>query len=369
MKLKHNYGNQVYHIFFHRPEGLDWAQNTTNGNMSWRNNILYSYSSELGWADFDKKIIWIRNGSYSNTTSKHQSYLRMAVPPDWIKIYIDEWRNWSRSRWNEDSYIPSYHLELQRWIESAKENKESLYKGVKYFGNIDYVVGVLNTIKEILTKVDQLDLYDNFEKEISKYRFTDEEIQIWNVKSWCNENGITGSYKTKLKVFNNPELAEEVIGKNRIRKERLDATKEERRLKTVQRSIEKWYSGEVGNINFHNNGRAWRNWYNGIRNPVYLRIKPSDDKMVQTSLNVEVPLVECAMLYRKFKQCRDTNTTWHQNGDKFRIGYYQVESITERTSNRDSSGLEWCITVGCHQIFDTQIEEFVNRFTNWNKND
>ena len=94
MKLKHNYGNQVYHIFFHRPEGLDWAQNTTNGNMSWRGSVLFSYSSELGWADFDKKIIWIRWGTYSNTTSKHQNYLRRSVPPDWKIIYISNWWDW-----------------------------------------------------------------------------------------------------------------------------------------------------------------------------------------------------------------------------------------------------------------------------------
>ena len=363
MKLKHNYGNQVYHIFFHRPEGVDWAQNTTNGNMSWRGNVLFSYSSELGWADFDKKIIWIRNGTYSNTTSKHQHYLRASVPPDWKIIYISNWWDWTRG-WDK---APSYYKELEHIVSLAKGNKEKLYKSTKYFGNSHYVEDAVEEVKNTLSIIQQENLLDKFLHEITPFIWTSEDKELWKVKTWCRDNGITGSYETKLKVFNNPELAKEVIEKNRIRKEKLEATKEERRLKAIQRNIEKWYSGETGNINWLDTKRRYYRTYSN--HPVYLRIKPSDDKMVQTSKGAEVPLIECAMLYRKFKQCRDTNTTWHQNGEKFRIGYYQVESITERTSNRDSSGLEWCITAGCHQIFDTQIEEFVNRFTNWNKNE
>ena len=29
----------------------------------------------------------------------------------------------------------------------------------------------------------------------------------------------------------------------------------------------------------------------------------------------------------------------------------------------------WKIKIGCHLLVDTQIEEFVNRFTDWNKNE
>lgn len=356
MKLKHNYGNQVYHIFFHRPEGLDWAQNTTNGNMSWRGNVLFSYSSELGWVDFDKKIIWIRNGTYSNTTSKHQHYLRASVPPDWKIIYISNWWDWTRG-WDK---APSYYKELEHIVSLAKENKEKLYKNTKDFGKPKFVEHSVEEAQRLLNVISQEDLFESFVSKITPFIWTPADTKVYEVKTWCRDNGITGSYETKLKVYNNPELAEEVIEKNRIRKEKLEATKEERRLKAIQRNIEKWYSGETGNINWLDTKRRYYHTYSN--HPVYLRIKPSDDKMVQTSLNAEVPLIECQLLYRKFKQCRDTNTTWHQNGEKFRIGYYHVDRIELYYD-------EYQLVAGCHVLKNTQIEEFVNRFTNWNKNE
>jgi|GEM_PF-3623545 len=207
-------------------------------------------------------------------------------------------------------------------------------------------------------------LYQPFLDKMVENRWTQEELKIHVVKTWCLENGITGSYETKLKVYNNPELAKEVIEKNRIKKEKLDATKEERQQKAIQRNIEKWYNGEVRDIKFLVSDRRTR--YGSYNNPVYLRINPHDTNEVETSKGAKVTLQKAKLLYYKFKKCKETNTPWFSNGEQFSLGYYSVNSITERTSNKDNSGLEWCITAGCHQVFDTQIEEFVNRFTDWN---
>lgn len=352
--MKHNYGSSVYHIFFHKPEGLDYASNYSNGNMSWRDNILYSYSSELGWADFDKKIIWVRRGSRSSTTSRHQWSLISAIPSDWTIVYISNWNDWERY-----SLAPRYEPELKHIIQLCKENKEKLYSGNKYFGNIDYVIAQINSVKETLQKIDKLELLDDFVKEVQQYRFTNEEIEMWNVKNFANENGLTGSYKEKLKVYKNPELAEELIEKQRKRKEHLDATKEERNKKAQLREIEKWYNYETRNIKIIGGGRRY--WHGRGLVATCLRLKENDNQMVETSQNAVVPLIEAKLLYHKFKQCRDSNTSWKQNGERFRIGYYHVDRIYK-------NGDKWYLLAGCHNICEDQIEEFVDKFVpEWKK--
>ena len=125
-------------------------------------------------------------------------------------------------------------------------------------------------------------------------------------------------------------------------------------LKAMWKSIDKWYVGESDEINFQIPKR--NNWNYRNKLPVYLRINPKDPKMVDTSKGVTIPLVECALLYRKFKQCIDTNTEWKQNGDKFRIGYYNVERISLEQDNK------WYLKSGCHILCEDQIEEFVDKF-------
>ena len=83
--------------------------------------------------------------------------------------------------------------------------------------------------------------------------------------------------------------------------------------------------------------------------------------MVQTSKGAEVTLQHSKLLYYKFKKCITENKEWHTNGEQFSIGYYQVNSIFKDVDEH------WKIRIGCHLLVDTQIEEFVNRFTNWNK--
>jgi len=336
---------ELAHVFFHQDEfGITDGRNTGNGNFSFDCNTIYSYNSQLGIADFDKKIFLFRSGSYSSTTTKHQSYTRRAVPDGW-KVY--SWNNW-RSFPYKNEYIDERIL-------SCKNDKYALKHGTKYFGKPNLIESIRDNIVSFCNDLECVNLLQSAHDELDKLQWTDEELKIYEVKTWCVANGITGSYDTKVKVFNNPELSEGIIAKNLARKRHLEDTKEERRLKAIQSSINKWYNNEVRDISFQNGRNSWR--YN---NPVYLRIKANDDKMVETSKGANVPLIECALLYRKFKQCVETNTEWYQNGEKFRIGYYHVDSIKKIND-------EWRLICGCHTLFDTQINEFVNRFTEWNK--
>ena len=363
---KHKFTNsELAHAFFHQEEyGIDWGEGSS---FSFRGNTLYSYSSVMGILIPEKNIFLFRSGSYSSSTGKHQSYTRRAIPHN-IKTYY--WPDWSietnRSYYygsgstgfaNDESTKKEY---IQKSILSVKNDKYCLKNGTKYFGNPDLVFSIDQDIRQFCKDLDCENLLVEYIPKLDELYWSDEELRIHEVKTWAYNNGIKGSYETKLKVYNNPELADEVIEKNRIAKEKLDSTKDERRLKAVQKSIDKWYTGETNEINFHKP----KNTYWAIRNtnPVYFRISLNDPQTVETSKGVKVPLVECALLYRKFQQCVTTNTEWKRNGETFRIGYYQVGRIY-------NNGTSWVIVAGCHTCYQNQIEEFVTKFVpEWKKN-
>ena len=352
--MRHTFSNrEVFHIFFHRQEGQNYAKGS--GSCSWRDNICYSYSSELGYADFENKIFYIRNGTYSSSTSKHQSYLWNAIPKDdWYVVNINQWDNWRRPFGD----VPQLYKWVDTILNEYLQDKKKLLTGTKNFGNPLLYNQTINYVQEVLSKCTQMELYQPFLDKMVESRWTQEELKIHEVKTWCLENGITGSYETKLKVYNNPELAKEVIEKNRIKKERLEANKEERQQKAIQKNIEKWYNGEVRDIKFLVSDRRTR--YGSYNNPVYLRINPYDANEVETSKGAKVTLQKAKLLYYKFKKCIAENKEWHTNGETFSLGYYNVNSISKHYNG------QWYIKAGCHQVFDTQIEEFVTRFTDWN---
>lgn len=361
---KHKFTNsELAHAFFHQEEfGIDWGEGSS---FSFRENTLYSYSSVMGILIPEKNIFLFRSGSYSSSTSKHQAYTRRAIPHH-IKTYY--WPDWyietNRSYYGSgDSWFANDISTKREYIEKSilkvKNDKNSLKKGVNYFGRPDLVFSIDQDIRQFCKDLDCENLLVEYVPKLDELYWSDEELRIHEVKTWAYNNGIKGSYETKLKVYNNPELAAEVIEKNRIAKEKLEATKEERRLKAVQKSIDKWYSGEINEINFHKPKNTY--WVTRNINPVYFRISPNDPQTVETSKGVKIPLVECALLYRKFQQCINTNIEWHQNGEKFRIGYYYVEKIY-------NNGTSWMLVAGCHTCYQEQIEEFVNKFEpEWKK--
>jgi hypothetical protein len=357
---KHKFTNsELAHAFFHQEEfGIDWGEGSS---FSFRGNTLYSYSSIMGILIPEKNIFLFRSGSYSSSTSKHQAYTRGAIPHNIKTYYWPDWYISTNSRIYGGSHfaadIYTYKEYIEKEILAIKNDKYCLKTGTKYFGNPNKFLH--NDIYQFCYNLDCLNLYEEYKEQLNSLEWTQEELDILAVKTWAYNNGINGSYETKLKVYNNPELAAEVIEKNRIAKEKLEATKEERRLKAVQKSIDKWYTGEINEINFQlpkRNGWAYRNSI-----PVYFRISPNDPQIVETSKGVKIPLVECALLYRKFQQCINTNTEWHQNGEKFRIGYYYVEKIY-------NNGTSYVLVAGCHTCYQEQIEEFVTKFVpEWKK--
>ena len=92
-------------------------------------------------------------------------------------------------------------------VSLAKENKEKLYKNTKDFGKPKFVEHSVEKVQRLLKVVSQEDLFESFVSKITPFIWTPADTKVYEVKTWCLENGITGSYETKLKVYNNPELA------------------------------------------------------------------------------------------------------------------------------------------------------------------
>lgn len=333
--------SELFHIFFHRPEGLDEARNSS-GNVSWRGNRCYSYSSEIGYCDFNKMVFYFNNGSFSSTTNKHQGRLFSAIPSGYEIICFTEWRDYQPKGYDAP---PSLKPWLDRLIIKAKENRDALYSGTKYFGYKNYVDSQIEGVKDTLERVQDLSLFDWFKSEISKYIWTEEECLRWDVKDWAWSNEMLGSYDKKKKHYLDPKLKAEIEAKFQAQiSDRAEKAKQRLLLEAQrhQENLNKWLKGEYGIYYLYNV-------------PIHLRLRGD---IVETTLGAAVPLHQAKLLFYKFSNCIAENKEWHTNGDKFHVGYYPVTSISKKKSPFLSEP-SWCIVAGCHTIYEAEIKKFV----------
>lgn len=340
--MKHIYNTQeVYHIAFHRPEGLYEARNSTN-NVSWRyiketnKTIFYSYSSELAIVDHNNKIIYFRNGSYSNTTSKHQNYFYNSISDKTIYtiIYFNNWWDW---------------MDFDKWCNSELQycinDKHKLYKGIKYFSVLNIHIQKWEYYKEILLIINRQDLINKYEPLFKQLDWTDDEITMYNVKNWALNNGMLGSYNKKFKYYNDPILKKGVEDKHIANESDKQIALQEKLRKDTEKQLE-----------------LLELWLNNINNfssyyldkiPIHLRINKNE---VETTMGARVPVDEAKLLFTKFKKCVNNNINWYTNDEKIKVGLYSVEKIYCEFDGY------WYIKAGCHTIRDVEIYKFIEQY-------
>lgn len=342
-RLRHKYPNgEVFHHFFHNNE-LGHAEGTSS---SWEDNICYSYSSELGYADFENKIFYLRSGRYSLTTSRHQSYLKHSIPKDWTTIYISVWRNWSRSFMSEGKILPNLKYELDSEIIKLRNNKYDLYHNTKYFGNSEKVQSVIDCWEGILKLTHQYDEYfEWFKTEALQCSWDEVDVAVYEIKTWALKHEFTGSYENKKKHFEDPilkakvesieyKLAYKVKRSEDVQKRAL--LKEAKELERQKESLIKWKEG-----NHHGN------LYNI---PIHLRISGDD---VKTTQGARIPLQDAKVLFHVFLKCYNKNEEFHPK-NVYKIGQYRLDKIyLDKVDN------QWKILIGCHLICEKQIKEFI----------
>lgn len=350
-RVKHVYNN-IEHVFFHQGKdeyNLDWGKEP-GGKVSFEGNIIKSYSADIGVANFDRKIFYFRAGSYTQTTAKHQRAIKYAIPSGW-KVFT--WLDWHS--------FPSTQEFVNGRIDRLKEQKEILYSNKKR--DIYRYDQYLNEVTDLAEYTDNPELLSTFLEKAETYKRTEEDTKHATIKEWANRQQLLGSWKNKVRAYEDLEFRlkffdkqKEVREKNTLKKEKAleNLKKELDEYKAEQ--LEQWYNGENVYFGYYippkfNKLRSRNYWSINV----YLRISPKYPQVVNTSQGVDIPLIECKFLYKKFRKCIETNTEWHANGEKYRIAKYQLEKIYKKNEH-------WYLHSGCHIIRDVEIEKFIEKF-------
>jgi hypothetical protein len=87
MKTVFNSHNEAAHIWASRSQASGRA-----GNVFFENDVIYSYGRHFPVAKFgdDGVTVLFTNRGYSNSTGKHKSLIRGAIPCDYRVIYCDD---------------------------------------------------------------------------------------------------------------------------------------------------------------------------------------------------------------------------------------------------------------------------------------
>ena len=343
-RLRHKYLNgEIFHHFFHNNK-LEYAKGSSS---SWRNNICYSYSSEIGYADFEKKLFYFRYGTYSSSTSKHQNHLRHSIPNDWVVIYITNWMNWSRSFVSEGKLIPDLKMELDSELILLSNNRYDLYHGIKYFGDQYLPYTKIKQWEDLLKLTGQYDQYFKwFKEEASKHIWEEEDLKALKIKEWALENNFTGSFQKKERYFNDPILKEkaesseyksQIIHLRNVKKQIRQLSKENKELERQKELLIKWKVGK---------------YYGNLYNiPIHLRI---DNGEVRTSMGAKVPLKDAERLFKLFLTVSKNGQGYTSDSKSIKIGQYTLDKIY-----LDEIDNQWKILIGCHLLCEKQIKEFI----------
>ena len=192
------------------------------------------------------------------------------------------------------------------------------------------------------------------------------EFKKWKSKYVDSDSGNELKGKTYKEIYFNPQLKEQFEEHMKLilklREEKRIKDKEEYARKALEENkkrLEKWLNNEINYT------------YELYHVPIHLRLidvavhvdkiskVETIERQVETTLGVKVPLKHAELLFKKFKQCIDTNTEWQSNGHTIPIGNFKVEWIR-------LIGEKWALKAGCHTIFQEQIFSFVERNNlNW----
>lgn len=125
------------------------------------------------------------------------------------------------------------------------------------------------------------------------------------------------------------QRAKEKEERDRVRREQQRLLDEVKRAEAIPR----WRAGEGATLRTYSYGE-----------PALLRVK---DGNVETSQGASVPVKYAPLAWKLIQRCRRTGNEWRRNGEKVRLGIYQLDAV-------DAEGN---IVAGCHRV---EYEELRN---------
>jgi hypothetical protein len=284
-----------------------WAQqNQRSGrnakdSFSFAGGCLYSYRTAI--AQFVKPdVVLISNRSYSQTTSKHQSYMRRALSNQ-KKFYVVECRGLGvADDIDHPRNVNDYEYRLNELVKKCSRAKS----------NLSWLLGQLQSLA-----MEQADYIKTFKvKGLKAYKLP-KTFDVEALKAKASEIDVLEASKREAEA----QAAEE------LRK------KQERAAKRV---LKQWQAGENVQCRYSDE--------KGYR----LRIKPSEPNVLQTTGGAEVPLDHAMKLLPIIRKGKEYSPDGVRS---IRLGHFVLNSIDK----------EGNLTVGCHRIPREEIDRLATQ--------
>ena len=347
--------SMVAHLWAHEQE-----ESANGSNFYFEGESIYSYGRhfEIGRIVRNKrgeKAYLINDTYYSSTTSKHQYYVREAIPTGSKVFYVE----------CNISYCIGNMLFVTNMLESIKDAIEKYKKArteLSYrdvwgnFKNImDYIEFFdMETPQRLLKKSANEWLGTNHElsyksdkikrehvrelKRVFQILLNHQALEVLGtvnviVDEVCGE-GTWIKYSERSERWRKGEEERERIKLERLRKE------EEARYKDFDEKLEEWKSGE---INFLNTP-----FYIPDEKPnAWIRIKGN---IIETSKQIKIGIAEAKKLWRAV-------SAMHR-GAEFRHGLVEDVTGNQWSLNRYENDL---LTAGCHRIEYNELERIAKQ--------
>lgn len=280
-------------------------------NFYFEGDTIFSYGSHFPIARrITEGFYLITEKGYSNSTSRHISYTRGAIP-SFAKLFSVENR--------PDSSFETIREEKMKQAWRRLVNVE----GQNPFATYE------NAQSLSVFARDTLDLFTWIKRE------GDETFNFWDQAKELNE--IIG--KAEIEKEKNREGYEIALAKKQAQKEARDAKRKAKYER--QRELEKMEALELAPL--------WRmgaivNQWNLRGLPPMLRIK--GDK-VQTSQGAEVSLEDARKAFSFIIAKIESGKEWHRNGETCQVGAFSLVSIDAEF-----------VTVGCHKFTIEEVKAF-----------
>lgn len=345
-EVAHHWAHQTAASGGERPEHTGGGWNNGSGRyqrQSFEGKAFYSYGTVIA------RIIEGKNGmrafvlddaSFSNTTSKHQSNARRAIPEGEVIFRVNCGRRGQSLDFAPDT-LREHYLALYRDAETQHKQKaiaarlllskaghlQNAVKVAKYFGiskaklekELAKISGEVETAGKLVSEYDaKLAVRREFQ-----YAAKQEARRLRNAAEIANairtaENDLTQvdsllfGYECHL-LESRPDLIAKVMSE---------------RERRVAAGIEKWLAGESVNL----------------PHDIPCKLRAVGEQL-ETSQGVLVPLADARTAFG-FASARRVSG-WHRNGETFAIGDFQLDAVNEAG-----------IVAGCHRIAWQEIERF-----------
>lgn len=288
--------DEIAHLWAHQAQ--DSARNS-QGNFYFEGPTIYSYGSHFPIAmhvtQGRRKAILFTTRGYSNTTAKHLSIVRRAIPADVQVFHV----SLGGYRLDHDAHLKEYREQITDGIETVRRSRN----------------GATWMLQNVIKTAAEMRLYAKFFKvpagvvPLPKKR----ELDALRAESIVKHE----------RAMARQEARDTESRRKREEQARLDALE-------LPEKIARWRAGEYFGWN--------------VKIPTMLRIKGDE---VETSLGARVPLDHAKRVLPFVLQLHNKGQEWRTNGHTLHLGHYQLDRI-------DTDGVH----AGCHHIGWDEVERF-----------